>query len=192
MRRRAAINALISAFVVLNLVAILRSNRPSWAGRPIERTVDGAMGPYALYRLRYSAWLIDRYAHLAGLNNRWEMFSHQSRFNWWYGVQAISNGGSEDLNLPNVGERTFAQRLLFDFREAKYHLNLYGNEELRHRYARRVCREIQQRGQPVESIRFVLHSQALLYPEEARRRGTHVEPEIDTRTLDEFSCLPRG
>jgi len=122
------------------------------------------------------------------------MFSHQSRFNWWYGVQALSASGSvQDLNVPGVGERTFGQRALFDFREAKYHLNLYGDEDLRQRYGRYLCREVARAGgEPVHSIRFLLHHQDLLYPEEARRRGTHLEPEIFTRTLNEFSCLPRG
>ncbi len=189
--RSRAFNVAISAFVVLNVVAVLRSNRPSWAGRAIEQAVGESIGPYALYRTRYAAWLVDRYAHLSGLNNRWQMFSHQSRFNWWYGVKALTAAGrAVELDLPGLGQRRFAQRWLFDFREAKYHLNLYGNEDLRQRYARHVCRQWPAiGGDPVLGIRFQLHHQDLLDPAQARARGTHLDPEISTSTMNEFSCL---
>jgi hypothetical protein len=189
--------SLISLFVVMNILAILRSNRPSWAGHAVESTAESAFGPLAVYRLRYTGWLIDRYAHLSGLNNRWEMFSHQSRFNWWYGIQGVTPDGTVvELNLPLVGERTFAERNFFDFREAKYHLNLYPNPDLRHRYGRYLCRALARVRVPdhgrVQQIRFLLHHQNLLSPEEARARGTHIEPNVYSRSLDEVSCLPRG
>ena len=188
--RSRVLDVLISAFVILNLITVLRSNRPSWAARAVESAVGDSLGPYALYRLNYTGWLVDRYAHLTGLNNRWEMFSHQSRFNWWYGIQAVGPGGiGHDLDLPGIGQRSFAQRWLFDFREAKYHLNLYGNEDLRQRYARYLCRNRREPGgAEIVGVGFLLHHQDLLYPEEARARGTHLEPDIHTQLLNEFSC----
>ena len=191
------VKTLVSCFVILNVLAILRSNRPVWAGRVVEAAVDDAFGPHALYRTRYAGWMLDRYAHLSGLNNRWVMFSHQSRFNWWYGVQAIGpDNVAADLNLPLIGERSMSQQILFDFREAKYHLNLYSSLDLRTRYARYLCRQLPVTtgtyGLQVQAIRFLLHHQELLYPAQARERGTHLEPDIYTRTLNEVTCLPRG
>jgi hypothetical protein len=195
-RRRIIGKIAISLFVVLNLLAIARSNRPSWAGRAVDSAVDDTFGPFALYRLHYAGWLVDRWAHLSGLNNRWEMFSHQSRFNWWYGVQAITpDGTTVELDLPLLGQRTFAQRVFFDFREAKYHLNLYPDGELRARYGRYLCRRLDHTRVPdhgkVRTIRFQLHHQMLRTPDEARARGGHLDPNVYTRTLDEVSCLPR-
>ncbi len=199
-RRRLIGKTLISLFAVLNVAAVLRSNRASvvtsWASRALESTADDTLGPSAGYRLRYTGWLIDRWAHLSGLNNRWEMFSHQSRFNWWYGVQALTPDETVvELDLPLLGQRTFAQRVLWDFREAKYHLNLYADPQLRARYGRYLCRRLEHSRIPdhgkVQTIRFQLHHQLLRTPEEARARGTHLDPNIYTRTLDEVSCLPR-
>ena len=186
----------ISLFAVLNVATVLRSNRPSWAGQAVESAVDGTLGPSGVYHARYAGWLLDRWAHLAGLNNRWEMFSHQSRFNWWYGVQAITpDGTTVDLDLPLLGQRTLPQRLVWDFREAKFHLNLYPDARLRERYGRYLCRGLAHSRVPdhgkVRTIRFQLHHQMLLSPPQARERGTHLDPNIYTQTLDEVSCLPR-
>jgi hypothetical protein len=196
-RRRLLGKTLISMFAVLNIVTVFRSNRTSWASRAIGFATGGVLGEMAGYRLRYTGWLIDRYAHLSGLNNRWEMFSHQSRFNWWYGIQAVTpDQTAVDLNLPGVGQRTFAQRTFFDFREAKYHLNLYPDPTLRQRYGRYLCSGLARVRVPdhgrVEKIRFLLHHQMLRSRADARVLGTHLEPNIFTRTLDEVSCLPRG
>jgi hypothetical protein len=91
------------------------------------------------------------------------------------------------------GNRTFAERSFFDFREAKYHLNLYGSEDLRDRYARYLCRQYPAvGGHEVRAIRFLLHHQQLLSPSEARIRGTHLDPNVYTDPLNEVSCLPRG
>jgi hypothetical protein len=196
-RRRLLGKVLVSAFALMNIVAVLRSNRPTWAGRAVESATESTLGTNAAYRLRYAGWLIDRYAHLTGLNNRWEMFSHQSRFNWWYGIQAVTRDQTAvELDLPALGQRTFGQRTFWDFREAKYHLNLYPDQQLRQRYGRYLCRSLARVRVPdhgrVEMIRFQLHHQNLLSPPEARTRGTHLEPNFYTRTLDEVSCLPRG
>jgi hypothetical protein len=187
-------NVLISLFVVLNLAAVLHANRPSWASKSADAALDTVFGPSGAYRSRLAGWLLSRYEHLSGLNNRWEMFSHQSRFNWWYGIQAVTSDGTAfDLDVPLQGNRTVAQRTLFDFREAKYHLNLYGNVDLRNRYGRYLCRQFPSAlGMEVRSVRFLLRHQMLLPPQEARIRGTHLDPNVYTRPLSETSCLPRG
>jgi hypothetical protein len=197
-RRLRLLNVVISLFVVLNLLAVLRSNRPSWAGRAVDGALEETLGPYAAYRTRYVGWLLDRYAHLAGLNNRWEMFSHQSRFNWWYGIEAVTGPDTAtELNVPLLGDRrTVMQRVLFDFREAKFHLNLYGSRDLRARYGRFLCRQLRDasagQAPEVQGIRFLLYHQDLLDPAEAREQGTHLDPNIYHQTLNQVSCLPRG
>jgi hypothetical protein len=185
------LSVLISVFVLLNIGAVFYSNRPTWFVAFTDHVSDTKLSPQAAYRVSYAGWLLARYAHMAGLDNRWEMFSHQSRFNWWFGIQAItSDGVAVDLKLPRQGERTFMQRTFFDFREAKYHLNLYNGTKLRNRYGRYLCRQFPSvQGRTVHAIRFLRHTQSIRTPEEARALGTHLDPKIATEHLNDVACL---
>ena len=140
------------------------------------------------YHCKMAGWYVRRYAHLVGLDNRWQMFGRQARFNWWYVITARYADPEEIvLSLPRQSKRTFLQRTLFDFKEAKFHLNLYGSDEGRKAYARYLCRQHPtHKGAPIESITFELHYQNILEPEEAAKRGIHVDPTIHRRVLNVF------
>src|SRR5687767_11141628 len=98
----------ISAFVVMNLTAIAYANRPSWAERLVDGTLQSSLSPQGAYRVRYLGWLAARYGHLAGLDNRWQMFGAQSRFNWRLQFRAVGvDGRTVDLPLPLQSERSF-------------------------------------------------------------------------------------
>src|SRR5207247_458431 len=83
-----------------------------------------------------------RSSHPTVLGNLWQMFGRQSRFNWCFPISAVY-GNAERINLllPPQSDRTFWQGTLFDFREGKFHLNLYPSPELREAYAHHLCRE---------------------------------------------------
>ena len=105
--------AFLSAFIILNIFTVLFMNRPEW--------------------------LIMHYAHLVGLDNRWIMFSRLPRFNWWYVFKAKYSDGTEVvLPLPRQSNRALLERY-FDFREAKFHLNIYNNPSAREAYANQYC-----------------------------------------------------
>jgi hypothetical protein len=182
----------ISLFVVLNLGTTLFMNRPFWLISRVNSASSATLGPQLQYRLDYSSWLVQRYAHLAGLDNQWQMFGRQSRFNWWFEIQGVyANGKIVDLPLPLQSSRTFWQRTFFDIKEAKYHLNLYPSDELRNRYAHYLCREYPtEEGAPIQSIVFNLHHQMLLEPREAVLKGKHLEDQSYSRVLNTFQCPP--
>jgi hypothetical protein len=188
--RRRVLKVLISLFCVLNVATVLYANRPSWATSAVDGALDRHLSPWQAYRVRLLGWMSSRYAHLSGLDNRWQMFGRQSRFNWWFRIVAIApDGAVNDLPLPLQSERTFLQANFFDFREAKYHLNLYADEDLRTRYARYLCRRFPVvNGATTASIRIFLHHQQLVDRATARARGTHLEPHSYARVLQEVSC----
>ena len=179
----------LSVLIVFNFAAVLFMNRPAWVVRQ-ERALAARVSPLTAHRFQQAGWLLHQYAHVAGLDNRWQMFSHNSRFNWWYVIRgAYADGTTAVLPLPRQSARSFWQHMLFDFKEAKFHLNIYGNEPARAAYARYLCREYPQRGQaPISLIIWELHHQMILPPSETATRGAHVEPQSHSRVLGQFTC----
>lgn len=180
--------AVISAFIVLNLGTVLFMNRPA----PVMQATDdflSKLSPLTAYRFSYTGWLTAEYAHKSGLDNRWQMFGRQSRFNWYFLIKAKTDAGTIVLPLPLQSPRTFWQRTFFDYKEAKFHLNLYANRFLREAYASYLCRKYSGPGQPpIQSIIYELHYQNLLSPADAAKYGRHTELESYTQTWDEFPC----
>src|SRR5438309_3635287 len=185
---------LISAFAGLNVFTILYMNQPLWLIRDTDLLVAQHFSPWRAYRFRLNEWYVQQYAHLTGLDNQWQMFGRQSRFNWWFVIKAVYAGPKiVNLPLPLQSERTFWQRIFFDFREAKYQLNLYPSPALREAYAHYLCRTYPtQEGAPIQSVIYELHFQMLLTPEEARRRGTHLAAQSYSQAPEEFKCPPSG
>ena len=180
---------LLSLFIVLNLGTVLFINRPLWLVRESDEIVQG-FTPRLAYRFNYTGWLIRRYAHLAGLDNLWQMFGRQSRFNWWYEITATyADGKTVVLPLPRQSPRTFWQAHFADYKEAKYHLNLYQSQELRQRYAHYLFREYATKdGAAIQTITFNLHHQMLLEPPQSGQQRTHVADRSYSQVLDQFSC----
>lgn len=179
---------LVSAFCILNVASVLVMNQPEPFAAAKERWIAGTFTPQDAFRVRYVEWLVKRWAHLAGLDNRWTMFSTVHRFDWWYVIEAIRPAGPEVLALPLQSQRGPLQRLFFDHKEAKIHLNLYGNPEWRLGYGRYLCRQLAAAGDPAGFVVFQLHHQTILPREEAVRRGTHLEPDIHAQVADAVLC----
>jgi len=182
-------NVLISLFIVLNLSTVLFMNRPVWMIQTINQRIN-YLTPQDAYRINYGSWLIQQYAYRAGLDNAWQMFGRQSRFNWWFDIRGVyANGQSVSLPLPLQSPRTFWQATFFDIKEGKYQLNLYPSEDLRQRYAHYLCRQYPRHdGYPILSITFDLHHQMLLDPAEAVLRKTHLADRSYSRPLNAFTC----
>ena len=185
---------LISIFAVLNVSTILYTNQPLWLIRDTDFWITQHFSPWEAYRYRLNESYVKQYAHSAGLDNQWQMFGHQSRFNWWFVIKAVyADSKIVILPLPLQSQRTFSQRTFFDFKEAKYHLNLYGSPALREAYAHYLCRTYPTHdGSPIQSVIFELQYQNLLTPEEARRRHTHLEPQSYALTPEVFKCPLSG
>jgi hypothetical protein len=97
------------------------------------------------------------------------------------------------LPLFGQGPRTFWQRNLFDFREAKLSLNLYQNILNRKSYSYYLRRQYStHRDSPITSIIWELHYQDIVNPVESALHGSHLDPTITTRLLNRFDFTPQG
>jgi hypothetical protein len=126
-----------------------------------------------------------------GADNRWQMFGGQSRFNWRYNVSATYSDGtvtkSVDLPLPRQSPRTLAQLLFYDFREAKFHLNIYGDKIARESYARYLGREYSTSdGLPIQSITYHMYHQMILTPDQAMEQQKLMDPRRYCNVIDTF------
>jgi hypothetical protein len=181
----------IVLFMALSFATIAYANRPPSLAAAVDRRLDAALSPYAAWRVRYAGWLVQRWAHLVGLDNRWEMFGRQSRFNWHYAIVGrYGDAGERALPLPLQTARTLAQDLLLDFKEPKLQLNLYPDAARRERWAQYLCRRFpDDHGQRMEEIVIDLHWQALRTRPEASAAGTHLHPDEHVQPLDVVPCI---
>jgi hypothetical protein len=182
---------LISCFVLLNLSTVIWVNLPEPLTDEKSKWIDHRLNPYQAYRVRYAAWRWQQYAHYVGLDNRWQMFGRQSRFNWWYDIRAIySDSLNEEsvlLPLPNQSARSFAERYLFDLKERKFELNIYRNPVAREAYSRYLARQFPtHHGLPIRSIRWHLGTQRILPPNEAVAKQKLHDDHANIRFLNDF------
>ena len=181
---------LIYAFVVVNIFTVLYMNRPVFLIQVVNKIVDNHTSAVFTYKLKLFSWYIKSYAHIVGLDNKWQMFGRQSRFNWWYLIKAkYDDSKTIALALPRQTPRNFLERNLIDFKEGKFHLNLYNNEIGRETYSRYLCRQFSNlNGSPIQSIIFELWYQNILPPEEAEKKGKYLDPNVYSQVLNEFKC----
>jgi len=180
----------INGFIVLNLLTVFYFNSPSWFTPLIQRLAEPLPAP-----LKSSWAFIQRsfgqYGHVTGMNGRWFMFGHQSRFNWWFFIMSTHfDGQTVALPLERQSSRTFWQDVLFDFKEAKFHLNLLTMERARLAYARYLCRQYPEAGGlPIQSIVFEIHQQRILPPQEAASANGHLSNQIRAQVFLNYPCV---
>jgi hypothetical protein len=180
---------LLSAFVVLNLGTVLWMNRPGSLVRAWDRALAASPSPAAAGLLRQADYVDRNYAHVAGLDPTWQMFGGLSRFDWWFVIKARYAGGKEVvLPLPLQSDRTPWERTMADFKEVKYHLNMYGDRPTRKAYSIYLARLYPEHdGAPVRQIVWELHYQNFRPMDETRRLGSHLEPASHYVVLDTFT-----
>lgn len=180
----------VGVFIALNLATVLFMNRPAWVTQAINRALAASHSSIIGQWERGGEWLIAQYAHAVGLDNRWQMFSHNSRFNWWYVIEGrYADGAIVVLPLPRQSRRTFWQWALFDFKVAKFHLNLYTDPAAREAYAHYLCRHYPLHANaPIQAIVWELHHQMIRDPMEAAAQGSHLEPHSYGQLLHDFQC----
>jgi hypothetical protein len=182
--------ALISAFIILTVVTLLVANQPPAFQAWKRETAERRLGPQPAWVLRYGEWLIRRYAHLVGLDNRWSMFSQLPRFDTWFVIKAKHRDWTREvLPLPLQSERSFAQRVFVDFKEAKLHLNIYNRPQARWAYGRHLCLTTAERtGTLPLAIIWERHYQNILERSEAAATGTHLDPEVHSEVIQVVEC----
>ena len=181
---------IISLFVSLNIITVLFMNRPLQFVEAANKTIQVFNSEELTGELNYCSNLIKMYAHIFGLDNRWQMFGRQSRFNWWYLISGkYADSSVVTLPVPFQAKRTLWESLFVDFKEGKFDLNLYNDPGGREIYSRYLCRKYASRNaSPIQSIIFDLYFQHILPPEEADQVGFYMHPGIYSQPLNEFQC----
>jgi hypothetical protein len=180
---------LLSAFIVLNLGTVLWMNRPKWLVAAWDRALAASPSPAAAEVLSLGDRFDKNYAHVTGLDPTWQMFGALSRFDWWYIIKArYADGHTVLLPLPLQSDRTPWERTMADFKEVKFHLNMYNDRPTRQAYAIYLARLYgEHNGVPLKDIVWELHYQNLRPMEETRRLGSHLEPASHYLVLDTFT-----
>jgi hypothetical protein len=155
-------------FFALNLLTILNSNRPEWLPN----------WPQLKYRL-------GMYGHYVGLDNRWEMFSYIYRDDWMLVFKGKPRGPGAEYILPLAlqSKRAWYNEWFFDFREAKYRLNIFGSKPAREKYAHYQCRQFD-----LEYVGIDYVSRKIFPREEARKSGQILSPHTSTHRIDTVRC----
>ena len=182
---------LLSGFIILNLATVGFMNLPSLLCQRVDKSVDGILGASLGYQARLATWRWQQYAYFSGLDNKWQMFGYQSRFNWWYDIRAVYSDGDREeqvlLPLPNQSARTIAEKFLYDFKERKFELNIYLNEPARECYSRYLARQYpEHNGLQIQSVRWHLAYQNILPPQEAVEKKQLHDPHCYVQLLNDF------
>lgn len=182
-------NTGIVLFIILNLFAIVHANRSEWFRVSSEEPAAPGNSSILPPKVRY---YLSRYSHIVGLDNRWEMFSYMYRTDWQFVFKGKYKTDSEEVVLPMSGQskRNFFDHWLFDFREAKLKLNIYGIPEARQLYALQLCKQFSKpANRSLEYIACDLVSYPIVPRDTALRTGTHLGERAHIHRLDTTFCL---
>lgn len=187
---RSSRKALISAFIVISLVAQVFTNL---AVGYLSYPTSDAPTYGAVTALNEGRWLVDTYGFYAGLNGYWRMFSPVHRYDWWWRVIATDAAGRDrDLSTPSYTGRTGTDSFFVDFRETKFLLNLWTRPPMQQAYIDSRCREEQARSRAPASIRLEMTWRTILKPEEAAAKGDHREAQSYSTVMAQRACVARS
>ena len=123
------------AFVVVNSIAVLYANRlPAWSADWAAFT-NAHWDRAAVRGTDWALWWFSWYPYLAGLDQKYTMFSTLPRDQFIWRFYAVDRYGNRN---EVAGEA--------DHKSGKFYLNLYGDEGGRRRYATFLCRRSPPRG----------------------------------------------
>lgn len=142
--------------------------------------------------LNYALWQLDRIAWLLGLSTHWRMFSPPPKTHWYYSVWAVLDSGElKWIPLASQGQRNWPQRQFVDFREVKFHLNLYNRKEPLYAFAQHLCRKEREKHKTIQAVRIALVSRRILSPAEAFKQGSYYGPET-TSDFGTYLCSEKA
>jgi len=181
----------------LNVLFLLILATIGWCNLPdaVPQRLHGAIARHCdsdtAYRLRFAAWVWRWGAHVAGFDNKWQMYGLQSRFNWHYEIIATYGSGDGQVDrllpLPRQMARSRLQTWVVDFKEAKFHLNIYSDPLARETYAHYLARQYPTyQGQGLKRIRYDLKYQYILPPLVAVKEQQLLEDWVETDTVSDF------
>lgn len=174
------------------LTTIAWCNLPTAAHQACYRWCEQNLHPQLAYRMRQGEWYARYAAHIGGVDNRWQMYGGQSRFNWEFQIYGEYGDESERIDillpLPRQSERSHLTRWIVDFKEAKFYLNIYNDEIGRECYARYLARQYpEHQGKILKNIRFDMRIRYILPPYIAVSKQKLFEDDYSTFTRDRFA-----
>lgn len=182
----------LSIATLLIFTTIGWCNLPAAAHQACYQWCENNLPAQLNYRVRQGEWYARYAAHIGGVDNRWQMYGGQSRFNWEF--QIYGEYGEENervdrlLPLPRQSERNLFTRWIVDFKEAKFYLNIYNDEIGRECYARYLARQFpEHQGKPLKNIRFDMRIRYILPPYVAVSKQKLFEDDFSTFTRDRFA-----
>lgn len=181
----------------LNFLFMLILATIGWCNLPdaVPQRLRGAIARHCsidtAYRFQLAEWVWRWGAHVAGMDNKWQMYGLQSRFNWRYEIIATYGSGSAQVDrllpLPRQTDRSALQTRIVDFKEAKFHLNIYNDPLARETYAHYLARQFPAyQGQDLQRIRYDLKYQYILPPLVAVKEQQLLEDWVETDTVSDF------
>jgi hypothetical protein len=124
-------NIFIAAFLAMNFLAVV-SSQILPLNFKFQREFENLRANH----------LVQQYAYYTGLNNRWAMFSTIADFNWELIFTGISSESKFTVwKYPDPESKYSQSYRFYEIKSAKFHLNMYGNKNLRHRFAVYLCRK---------------------------------------------------
>lgn len=181
--------ALISAFVLISITTILVINRTDPVISTANKYVVRHLLPPVLYSKGVQNFFI-YYAAYTGLDPRWTMFGRTQVYDWWHVIKAeYANSEIVVLPIPTQSPRTVLQRIFFDYKEVKFHVNIHQSLVGQQAYASYLCRQYpSHEGSPIRSITMEVQWATHYGPYEAKVRGSHVMPGTGTKLLGVYQC----
>ena len=177
-------------FLLLNLLGIYLFNRPSGWALTWGRSPSPGTDPRLARALTWTEYYVWWYAYVAGIDQRYTMFSTVHR--GWYFFRYLAEdakGNLIELPIELQKGRTFFQRHFFDHKAGKFQLNTFSNEAARRSYASYLCREYRYRLDSIPvAIRAELHSQQFVSREVAQETGSHIAGPTAMARSDRFPC----
>ena len=148
---------------------ILWCNMPASVHQTYYNWCEKSFSPQTAYKLRKTEWCARYAAHIGGVDNRWQMYGGQSRFNWEFLIYGEYGEGDNKverlLPLPRQSQRSLLTRWIVDYKEAKFYLNIYNDELGRECYARYLGRQYPEyQGLQLKSVRFDQRIRYILPP----------------------------
>jgi hypothetical protein len=196
--RSATTKLAISAFVCLNLVAVVSANRHRAWVRFMDDVIRKNLSPTAARSLEVAGGLLRRYANIVGLDHRWDMFSSRPGIKWRYLFTGrYADGSLVLLPIPMQSERSLFQAKFLDFRESKIQENLFfraGTTESPDMgwmgsYVGYLCHAFPRRdGAEIRSITVGMIYQELRERSEAERTGAALPGREESEVLGQVPC----
>lgn len=179
---------LISLFCVLNLSAVLYANVPANLAAWTQPALAAALGPQGQTCAGCAGWALGRWAHVAGLGARWQLFGPLPSYDYALTLTVRWPDGTSSRLPTSPWQKTGVASVLTEHKQHKIDLNLGWNAATRDAWGRHVCRWLAATtGRFPSAVAFTMETRAILPRAQADATATvhgPANPPQDVATVD--------